>query len=173
MSIKVIGFDLFGTVLDMRAYATDAERRGYGRVISANPWEPFRWPPRWEYMPAFEDSREGLLHLQHDGYFVVAMSNAPLGLAMRMSCHADLHWDAIIPLETIRTYKPNPATYKFAADLCEVAPSEFLMVSANKDFGDIEQARVAGCRSQLIRNPGYPDTIVDLAKWLQDGKVGT
>jgi HAD superfamily hydrolase (TIGR01493 family) len=173
MSIKVIGFDLFGTLVDLLGYSDKAERRAYGDCISNPVWHPFRWEPYWERMPEFPDSGEGIAKLQMEGFRVVCLSNAPFPLAMAIASHNGLCWDGIIPLETIRTYKPNPVTYQYAADLCQVNPSEFLMVSANKDFGDIENSRKVGCKSQLIRHPECPATVIELAEWLHAGKIGT
>ena len=72
----------------------------------------------------------------------------------------------IIPLETIKTYKPNPACYTFAQQLCGVERHEFAMISANKSFGDIEAALALGMGAQLIRNPDTPETILDLVRLL-------
>lgn len=170
MSVKVIGFDLFGTVFNMRGVPREEILR-YGQVIRSPEWFPFLWEKTWEFIPAFDDAQMGLAQLQADGYYVVAMSNAPLGLAMRMAAMSKLDFNAIIPLETIQRYKPDPATYDFAASLCTVENSEFLMVSANKDFGDIEAARSIGCKSQLIRHEGCPRDIIQLADMLKDGSI--
>jgi HAD superfamily hydrolase (TIGR01493 family) len=165
-AVKVLAFDLFGTVFDV-ADVPREELRAYGDTIRAPEWQPFIWPKSWETMPAFPDSKFGLRALQAYGYYTVALSNAPLALAMRMIAHADLAFNAIIPLELIETYKPNPACYTYAQNLCGVERHEFVMISANKSFGDIEAALGLGMGAQLIRNPGMPATILDLVRLLQ------
>jgi hypothetical protein len=40
------------------------------------------------------------------------------------------------------------------------------MVTANKDFGDIEASLALGMQAQLIRHPGTPATIIELAESL-------
>jgi len=165
--IKVIAFDLFGTVFDMAGVPKD-ELRHYGETIRDPVWRPFEWPESWETLPEFDDSREGMLWLMEFGYRVVALSNAPLALTVRMSRNEPIVWDAIIPLETIKTYKPNVATYKFACDLLQCDPQDLLMVSANKDFGDIENAVAAGCKSQLVRHDGCPKDFIALANKLNN-----
>ena len=98
------------TVLDGLSFTVPrGELSDYGDTIRAPEWKPFVWPKTWEKMPAFPDSKFGLRALQSYGYYTVALSNAPLALAMRMIANADLAFNAIIPLETIKTYKPNPA----------------------------------------------------------------
>lgn len=161
----VIGFDLFGTVFDVSRTPRD-ELRAYGDTIRDKVWRPFVWPKTWERLPPFADSRMGLIRLQQLNHFVVALSNAPLALSMRMILNAELRFNAIVPLETIQKYKPDPACYEFAAKLCGVPHGEFMMVSGNKDFGDIEAAQKLGMRAQLIRNEGHPGSIIDLAKQL-------
>ena len=163
--IKVLAFDLFGTVFDVFTVPR-GELSDYGDTIRAPEWKPFVWPKTWEKMPAFPDSKFGLRALQSYGYYTVALSNAPLALAMRMIANADLAFNAIIPLETIKTYKPNPACYTFAQQLCGVERHEFAMISANKSFGDIEVALALGMGAQLIRNPDTPETILDLVRLL-------
>lgn len=169
--IKVIGFDLFGTVFDLINHAASDDIDHYIKTIRSDTWTPFVWKPYWENMSAFSDSASGLHNLRESNYYVVALSNAPLALSMRMSANAGINWDAIIPLETIRTYKPNPVTYEFACELTGVKPEEFLMVSGNAGFGDIENAVKVGCKSQLIRNPGCPCDILDLARFLGKGLI--
>jgi HAD superfamily hydrolase (TIGR01493 family) len=165
--IQVVAFDLFGTVFDVSQVPRE-ELQHYGDTIRKSTWEPFVWPAAWERMPPFPDSRDGLLELHHNGYFVVALSNAPLALAMRMIKNAHLHFDAIIPLEAQRIYKPRTPCYTFARQLLGVSREEFLMVSANKHFGDLEAAQSLGMQAQLIRHEGHPATITELADLLPD-----
>lgn len=163
--VKVLAFDLFGTVFDVSDVPRE-ELQAYGDTIRAPEWQPFVWPKHWEKLPAFPDAEFGLRALQALGYYTVALSNAPLALAMRMIANAELDFNAIIPLETQQLYKPNPGCYTFAQTLCGVEREEFAMISANKSFGDIEAALSLGMHAQLIRNPDMPETILDLVRLL-------
>lgn len=160
--ITTIGFDLFGTVFDMAAVPRD-ELKHYGDTIRAEHWKPFNWPPSWESLPPFPDSRSGLQLLRSKGYMVVAMSNAPMALAMRLSRNAGINWDGIIALEAHKVYKPNLGAYSVAMAMTRCRVGEFLMVSANKDFGDIEKSVEVGCQSRLIR---HPETLFEFAESL-------
>lgn len=171
-TIEVIAFDLFGTIHDAASYADRRDLERYWETISdKSGWRPFRWEPYWEKMPAFDDCVEGLGRLQVAGYKVVTLSNAPLALTVRMARSSQLSWDAIIPLEAYRIYKPDLRCYQLVPHLLQVPAEKCLMVSGNKKFGDIEGAKQCGLKSQLIRNPGCPKDLHELCEWLADGKI--
>lgn len=166
--VRVVAFDLFGTVFDLKS-APAEEVRDYGRQIRLPEWQPLVLPRTWETMPAFPDSAEGL-RLLRERFFVSSLSNAPLGLAAKMCKNAGVHFDCLLPLELGRVYKPNPLAYLKLCDVLACMPSEVLIVTANKDFGDIEAARSLGMQATLIRHPAaaFP-TIVALAQALSGG----
>lgn len=157
---KVIAFDLFGTVFDL-ATADRSEVRDYANQLKSaelNGFAPLNLPDHWANMPAHPDSREGIALLRQ-WFTVVTLSNGPLPLQIAMSKQAGIEWDAIIPLEAARVYKPQQGAYQFACDMLRVKPEEVLMVTANEKFGDIEASRALGMQAMLIRNP---TTIVEL-----------
>lgn len=158
--IKVIAFDVFGTVFDLSGVDRE-EIRAYAHHIRKPEWSPLHLPRSWETLPAHPDAAMGIKWLR-EKYLVVTCSNGPLGLLSRLSKHNNVSWDAIIPIEMKKVYKPNPRAYLTVCDLLNVNPDEVMMVTANKDFGDLEATDALGMQPMLIRNPGTPKTIIEL-----------
>lgn len=163
--LKVIAFDLFGTVLDFSGVPRD-EVRAYAQQLQdsrENGWKPLQLPKHWERLKAFPDAAEGL-ELLRTKYRVVTCSNAPLELQDVLIGNNGLPFDALIPLEANQVYKPDFRAYMTVCQILQVEPEEVLMVTANRDFGDIEGSGAAGMKSQLIRNGEIG--MVGLAKML-------
>jgi HAD superfamily hydrolase (TIGR01493 family) len=165
--IEAVVFDLFGTIIDMSG-VPESEMRHYGRTIRDESWSYFHFEPAWNRLPAFEDAGEGLAALWCDGLIRATLSNAPIALQMGLNRHNQLDWDALIPLEAIRVYKPKPAAYEYARYLLHLEPWQILMVSANKDFGDIEAARAQGMHAKLIRGDSDVRGILGLREYIRD-----
>jgi len=154
--MKVIAFDVFGTVVDMSS-AVPAELRAYARHIRQPEWSPLSLPASWEHFPAWPDSAEGIRRLR-EKFLVVTCSNGPLGMLARLSKNAGVQWDCIVPLELNRAYKTDPRAYMTVCEVLGVSPSDVTMVTANKSFGDLEAARALGMEAVLIRGePGLKD----------------
>lgn len=171
-TIKVVMFDLFNTVFDMKGINTD-EIRDYVNQVKADfdsdvfqEWKPLSLPAHWSKLPAFPDSRPGIEKLKQK-FTVVTMSNAPLGLQGQLSRNSGISWHMTIPLELKRTYKPKPAAYQMVIDLLGVKPEQVLMVTANETFGDLEAARALGMKAVLIRSETGPKDILDLYDYLE------
>lgn len=165
MSIKVIAFDVFGTVFDLSG-ADRKEVKDYITHIHEPVWSPLQLPKTWENLKAHPDSAEGIALLRKK-FMVVTCSNGPLGLLAKLSKNNGINWDAIIPLEMNKVYKPNPRAYMTVCEVLNVLPEEMLMVTANKTFGDLEASRALGMEAILIRDEESPvKTIIDLAKVL-------
>lgn len=158
--IEVICFDVFGTVFDLNA-APKEERIAYAKHISQPDWSPLRLPESWKKLPAHPDSKEGIDRLRQK-YVVVTCSNGPLGLLTYLSKHNHISWDAIVPLELGRAFKPRLEAYQTVLNALEIDPSVALMVTANEHFGDLEASVKVGMQSILIRTPTLP-TIPSLA----------
>ncbi len=169
LQLKVIPFDLCGTVFDLRGTPRE-EVRGYLDCCTDRPWRAQKLPNSWKKLPAYPDSAEGVRRLQTK-YKVVALSNLPQDWSAAMSVKAGIFWDEIIDLESIKTYKPDPSAYMAVCEMCGYEPQQVMMVTANPSFGpysfgDIHMADLLGMRSQLIRAAGCPKTIIELAESL-------
>lgn len=161
--IKVMAFDVFGTVFNMDAVPRDELRR-YGEHIHKPKWSALQLPSSWEKLPAYTDAAAGIAILRHR-FLVVTCSNGPLGLLAKASKYNGISWDAIVPLEMNRVFKPNPAAYLTVCEVMGVAPNEVAMVTANKDFGDLEASGSLGMTPILIRHPeGQFNDILEMSK---------
>lgn len=160
---KVIAFDVFGTVFDLSGVNRE-EIKSYAQHIRKPEWEPLKLPSHWASLPAHPDAAEGIARLR-EKFFVVTCSNGPLGLLAKLSKHNGITWDAIIPLELNKVYKPNPKAYMTVCEVLDVEPNEVIMVTANEKFGDLEGSRRIGMEAILIRNEVFP-TIISLAEML-------
>lgn len=169
--VKVIAFDVFGTVVNLDGVERK-DIKAYIDHIRKLEWSPLKLPQSWESLPAHPDAAEGIARLRSK-FIVVTCSNGPLGLLTKLSKHNRVSWDAIIPLELNKVFKPNPQAYLTVCSVLDVKPEEVLMVTANKDFGDLEASNSVGMRSQLIRNPNCPKDIIDLAAGLNCYRSGT
>lgn len=163
--MNVIAFDVFNTVVDLASVDRD-EVRAYADHIKQPEWSPLRLPESWENLPAFADSAEGIARLRKK-FMVVTCSNGPLGMMARLLKNAGLQFDAIIPLELNRVFKPNDQAYLTVCEVLGVPGPRVRMVTANKKFGDLEAADRLGMFATLIRNPGCPQTITELAELLE------
>lgn len=159
--MKVIAFDVFGTVVDFSKVDRE-DVRAYARHIRKPEWSPLHLPAAWEHLPPHPDSVEGIARLRQK-FFVVTCSNGPLGLLAKLSKNAGISWDAIIPLELNRVFKTDPRAYLTVCEVLGVAPADVLMVTANKTFGDIEAATTLGMQAQLIRGDSGVPSITALA----------
>jgi len=163
--IKVIAFDNFGTVYDFSQVPRD-EVRDYVRQVRRAEWAPLDLPASWEDVKAFEDSAKGIAMLRNK-YTVVTCANGPLGMLARMAKKNSISWDAIVPLELSRSYKPSQSAYKLIAETMGVAPHEVLIVTGNKGSPDLTVPLTLGMHSQRIRgDKNTPQTIIELAKQL-------
>lgn len=163
--IKAIAFDVFGTVFDLSAVPRD-EVRAYVKHVHQESWQPLKLPASWATLPAHPDAAEGIAKLR-ERFIVVTLSNGPLSLLMRLSKHNGISWDAIVPLEMYRIYKPDLRAYMYLPTLLGVERDEVCMVTANRTFGDLEGAAAVGMRAQLIRDGAEnPKDILELAERL-------
>jgi HAD superfamily hydrolase (TIGR01493 family) len=165
LKIKALAFDLFGTLFDMSGASPD-ELKDYLSVIREPVWRPFDFPRTWTGLKPFPDVAEGLKLLDKKDYGVVTMSNAPFMLQQHLIGKNNLKFDALIPLELRKVYKPNPEAYKCVLDLLRLEPGEVMMVTANRTFGDLEASASLGMYPMLIRDGDGPKDLIELAKQL-------
>ncbi len=166
---ELIQFDAFGTFLDMKDVPRE-EIRAYLAHVTRPTYAPLMLPESWDRIPAFADSAEGIRRLRSK-YIVTTCSNGPLRTLARASKNAGIDWDAIVPLETAEAFKPSADAYLLPSLMLGVNPANCMMVTGNKtfahyEFGDVEASTQLGMQAQLIRNPGCPQTIIELAEAL-------
>jgi len=167
VSLKVIAFDLFGTVFDASGVDLE-ERRAYIRHVRKHQleWRPLVLPQSWRTIPAHPDSAEGLRMLRDAGFQVVTLTNWPREQIEAASANAGIEWDRMILLENYRCYKPTLGAYGAVAEEMGCETAETLMVTANPGSGDDTKPLLIGMQTQVIRH-GTPNTIIELAEMLR------
>lgn len=173
MTPKLLAFDWFNTLGDIRMFSTVDERQAYAEQIEENQtnWQPFRLAKRWREMPVFNDVVEGIKRLRDAGFKVVIFSNAPVPLAEAMLAFNGVEVDGVVPLEDYCISKPSRGAYAVLSHWAllgfDLTPPEIAVVTANETFGDLEGAYYEEMGSYLIRGEEYP-TLFDLADKLTE-----
>lgn len=145
--IKLALFDTFNTVYNMGA-CKRSEIEGYARHLKdfreTGVWKPLRFPKNWYTLIGHSD-HPAIHAIRNDGVICATLSNGPVDLQVSLARHNGINWDFIVPLEAYQTFKPMSRAY-MAAKNCfpEISYDECLMITANKEFGDIEAARALG-----------------------------
>lgn len=165
MAIRCVAFDCFGTVFDMGDVSRE-EIKSYVEHVRKADFTPFEFPKSWWQLKAHPDARLGLEMLRAQGLACVTLSNGSAELTDWISKQADLPWSKIIDLASYKVYKPHVDAYRVVEHATGFHPAETLMVTANPTFGDVEGAAAVGMHSQVIRQPGVPATIIELAEML-------
>jgi len=117
---------------------------------------------RWHGLDAWPDFAPALRRLRRH-YPCVSFTILSLSLIVDVSRRNALDWDAVIPCEMLRVYKPLPDAYRRAAKFLGVAPGDILMVACH-NF-DLDAARGVGYRTAFVRRPdewgpaGPPDPV--------------
>lgn len=169
--IRVVAFDLFGTVFDASGVPAD-ERRDYVRHVRKNAvdWLPLSLPESWKTMPVHPDSVEGIAAIRAKGIKVVTLTNWPREQIEAASNNAGIVWDRLVLLERYRIYKPHLSAYAAVCEELKTAPWEVLMVTANPGAGDDTTPLVLGMATQVIRGFSAVKDIIELAKKLEAAK---
>ena len=103
---------------------------------------------RWHELDAWPDFVPALSRLRQR-YVCVSFTILTLSLVIDVSRRNGITWDAVIPCEMLRVYKPRPEAYQRAAKLVGVSPDEILMVACH-NF-DLNAARAVGYRTAFVR----------------------
>jgi 2-haloacid dehalogenase len=104
----------------------------------------------WHRLLPWPDAIPGLTHLR--GHFVLAtLSNGNIALLVNMAKYSALPWDCILSAELVRTYKPDPRTYRMAVDLLGLRSHEVMMVAAHSE--DLLAAAAQGMRTAYVPRP--------------------
>jgi 2-haloacid dehalogenase len=104
----------------------------------------------WHRLRPWPDSVRGLGRLKR-GYLVATLSNGNVSLLANMAKNGGLPWDVILSAELFGHYKPDPETYRGAARLLGLRPSQVMMVAAHED--DLVAARNVGLRTAFVHRP--------------------
>ena len=148
-NIDDVHCDVVGEVFDENQLGGSAEER---RAIAGC----------WHQLAAWPDFAAALRRLRRQR-ICVSFTILSLSLIVDVSRHNGLDWDAVIPCEMLRVYKPRPDAYRRAATFLAVEPHEILMVACH-NF-DLDAARGVGYRTAFVRRPnewgpaGPPDPI--------------
>ena len=116
----------------------------------------------WHRLDPWPDVLAGLARLKTK-YILVTLSNGNVSLMVDMAKRAGLPWDMILGAEIAGNYKPEPAVYRNAADLLDLAPAEVMMVAAHN--GDLVAAAGVGLGTAFVSRPTEygPDQTADLS----------
>lgn len=170
---KVAFFDLNHTCLQMKG-ATHDEILGYKLQIDANlSWSPLILPTHWRFFPTWNDVPPAIHNLRmYMQIKCITLSNNPIDYQIDQLRTSKINFDFMVPLESYHVFKPDVKAYQVACNLLQVAPEDALMVTANKDFGDLEGAASIGMPSVWIDRKCSDDTykiknLMDLVKEME------
>lgn len=104
----------------------------------------------WHRLDPWPDALDGLGLLRRD-FTIGTLSNGNFSLLTDLVKHSGLPFDCIISAEILGAYKPDPRTYKGAARLLGLPPSELMMVAAHPD--DLVAAAACGLRTAYVHRP--------------------
>jgi 2-haloacid dehalogenase len=115
----------------------------------------------WHRLDPWPDAVEGLTRLRKR-FVLATLSNGNVALLTNMAKYGGLPWDCILSAELAKHYKPDPETYKTAADLLGLRPEQVMMVAAHKD--DLRAAQRVGLKAAFVTRPYErgPDHTPDL-----------
>ena len=164
--IKCIAFDCFGTLFDMSGISRDEINDYVGHVRNER-FSPFPFPRSWWDLKCHPDVPKGMESLRLMGISCVALSNGSVDLIEHVSVSGGFCFDHIVDLVGHGVYKPNVNAYWLVKNDIGFETFETLMVTSNPTFGDIEGAAAVGMQSQVIRQPGKIQTIIELAELLK------
>ncbi|HBR98010.1 MAG TPA: haloacid dehalogenase type II [Gammaproteobacteria bacterium] len=105
----------------------------------------------YKTLPAFADVATGLPVLQRDALTLYAFSNGNAEMVTGLLQHAgiDEHFQGVVSVQPVSSYKPDPAVYRYFLDQAQVSADEAWMVSSNPF--DVMGAKSAGMRAIWVR----------------------
>jgi 2-haloacid dehalogenase len=130
--------------------------------LGGSPEERAAIARQWHRLDAWPDFATALRRLRRNR-ICVSFTILSLSLIVDVSRRNGIDWDAVIPCEMLRVYKPLPDAYRRAAEFLAVEPREILMVACH-NF-DLDAARGVGYRTAFVRRhdewgpAGPPDPI--------------
>ena len=114
-------------------------------------------------LDAFPDARDALRALHAQGLKTAILSNGSPRMLDGAVTGAGIgaHLDAILSVDTIRIYKPQPAVYAMAAEALGVAPAVIAFVSSNR--WDVMGAAAFGFTCVWANRANLPDEYPEFA----------
>ncbi len=102
-------------------------------------------------LPAYPDVAASLESLRADGRKLFAFSNGTAEMVGAVLEHAGIErfFDAIVSVDVLQTFKPDPAVYAHVVEIADVEPGRCWLVSSN-GF-DVIGAVSAGMRAAWLR----------------------
>jgi 2-haloacid dehalogenase len=114
-------------------------------------------------LDAFSDARAALSALKAKGLKTAILSNGNPrmldGAVTAAGIGSDL--DAVLSVDTIRIYKPQPAVYALVTDTFKIAPADVAFVSSNR--WDVMGATAFGFKCVWVNRANLPDEYPEFA----------
>ncbi len=87
----------------------------------------------YDRLPAFPDVESGLASLRKRGYRLFAFSNGKEESVKNLLNTAKIfqYFDAVVSVDSIQTFKPDPAVYAYLLGQTKAQPSDLWLVSSN------------------------------------------
>lgn len=127
--------------------------------VSADAVQRDRLLALYRRLPAFADVAPGLAALGRLPLHLFAFSNGRRDDVQSLLEHAGIsgHFEGVVSLLDIRTFKPHPAAYAYFLEAARVGGAEAWLVSSNPF--DVIGALSAGMRAAWVRRS--PETVFD------------
>jgi 2-haloacid dehalogenase len=108
----------------------------------------------WNELVPFPDAAPGLERLRRKFNLVVLSNGENAFLAHLAKNCVRFEFDAVISVEDVGVFKPNPQVYRYAARVLESEPHVLMMVSSHSF--DAVGARISGYRAAYVNRYGLP-----------------
>ncbi len=108
----------------------------------------------WHALNPFPDARPGLERLRSRFKLVVLSNGERDYLAEVVNQRIGITFDAVISVQEVGVFKPNPQVYRYAARVLGAEPQELMMVSAHSF--DAVGARISGYRAAYVNRYDLP-----------------
>jgi 2-haloacid dehalogenase len=102
------------------------------------------------------DVPDGVRALKESGRRLVTLSNGSADIADRLLTNAGLReeFERVLSVDDAGVWKPAPGSYAYAARICEVEPSEMMLVAVHP--WDIDGGARTGMATAWINRDGLP-----------------
>jgi 2-haloacid dehalogenase len=108
----------------------------------------------WQELVPFADAVPGLERLRSKFKLVVLSNGERDFLAHLVKNRIRFDFDAVISVQDVGVFKPNPQVYRYAARVLKAEPCELMMVSCHSF--DVVGARVSGYRGAYVNRYDLP-----------------